>query len=473
MHLIDLIIFVLAACTMIGVLFFKHKSIYGITAYSLGFREFSSVALFFTILATKVSGSGFFIDLEKFYSSGWLYLYPALGMILSMVLVICFAIPRSDKIIGHVSVANYMKNHYGEAIRMITAITGSVGVCGYIVIQYKIIEYITPSLFGDNVEPIYVVGTLMLIMAVYAYIGGIRHIIYTDIIQSVCFIVAFIFLLGSLFPAAEVIENVEKTTSLDKFGPISIFNDGFWENIVVMSPLFIYYAVPALNPGQFQRIAIGGSKAQLTKAWTLSLFGFCFVILVSCAISYSVFIDKQGLENKQIIEHLINSINTPGIKAIFFIGVISMCMSTADSYLNISAVMLTNDLFLRNYDDELLKLRVAKLLTLFISAFSFYALRSETDLLKVAMLTQSFYMPLITIPLWLAILNFKISKQCVWFSMGSTSIYILYSNFIIKPDYSPISTGLLLNGFTILFYHYIIEKWVKAVGVNNRLKDKR
>ena len=46
-----------------------------------------------------------------------------------------------------------------------------------------------------------------------------------------------------------------------------------------------------------------------------------------------------------------------------------MCMSTADSYLNISAVMLTNDLFLKNYDDELLKLRVAKFMTLFISSF--------------------------------------------------------------------------------------------------------
>ena len=58
--------------------------------YALGGRNFSTAALVATIVATKASGSGFFIMLSKTYSDGFYYLFASTAIIVSIFIISFF-----------------------------------------------------------------------------------------------------------------------------------------------------------------------------------------------------------------------------------------------------------------------------------------------------------------------------------------------------------------------------------------------
>ena len=136
-HSLDIIIIVIFLVSTLVIGLGHSKGIKTIRDYALGGRNFSTGALVATIVATWVSGSGFFIVLSKTYSDGLYYLIASSCMGIQLLIMAIFLVPRMGEFLGSTSIAEAIGNLYGDRIRTIIAITGTMGAVGTVAVQFK------------------------------------------------------------------------------------------------------------------------------------------------------------------------------------------------------------------------------------------------------------------------------------------------------------------------------------------------
>ena len=145
-------------------------------------------------------------------------------------------------------------------------------------------------------------------------------------------------------------------------------------------------------------------------------------------------------------------------------------MSTADSFLNISAVLIANDTYAYK-QSSVKKLSIARKWSFIIGISAIILTFFKNDLLSLLLFANSFYIPIVTVPLLTLIFNFKLTERCVIFSMATSFIFVCVCHFIIHVSFEPIMPAMLLNAVVLFTSHYIIEKWelLSSFGITSNL----
>lgn len=448
--------------------FWKKEKIDTILDFSLHKRAFSAVALFFTIVATMIGGTGFVKKLNLFYTDGWLYLLPNLGVVIQMLIFCLFVLPRAEKILGYPTVSTFMGEYYGKRMRWITALASSIGVSGFIASQCKVMG-MTGHAFLPVIPENIINFTTLVLITFYCYNGGIRHVIITDILQTLCFFITFIALLYYLYPNPEQVVTVTLTHDINKYSFFTAFNNASIEDIQSMLLLLFYFAIPIFTSSQFQRIAIARNKSQLYKSWWASTFFMFFATIIPCYISYYVFLQNPNLPQNQVLNYVINLLELPGLKAITVIGIFAMAMSTIDSHINTAACNLANDFIKMNRLSPIEKVTWARVYTILIAFFSYGLMLIEGNFLRLVLLASSFYMPIITLPLFAAIFGIKLTERNVITSAVITFSVTLVAqiskyNDLISID--PLMPCFLLN-LVLLTFNYFIDKYILFINTKS------
>jgi len=122
-----------------------------------------------------------------------------------------------------------------------------------------------------------------------------------------------------------------------------------------------------------------------------------------------------------------------GFKGFLLSGVMAMVMSTVDSYINSSAVLLIHDLqkslnikFIKN---ELFTTRLCAML-IGITAIGFTTFSGS--FLKLFIFANMFFMPVVTVPFIMAIFGFRSSSKSVLLGMASGFITSMYWEFFCR-----------------------------------------
>lgn len=451
------------------------NKITGINSFSLGIKSFNIFALTCTIIATYVSGSGFFLDTTEFYKNGLVYFFSTLGGCLTLVVIAIFIIPRMEGFLGKVSVASIVGQEFGNVARFSAGILGIFKVSGIIFIQFKIMGSMLHYLFPYVPEFICILITSFIIIS-YTWLGGITSVIHTDKIQAFCFSIS---LLIAVFVLQQEINTSSKELDpdlLQKFTYSSFSTlDNFqrWEWI----SLFLYFFLPSFSPPQIQRISLGITIDQVQKSFLYSAFGLFLILCVSSYIGYLVFHLNPDLQKEEIIPFLLDLYQFPGFKALLIIGIISMCMSTADSSLNIAGILFANDIFFIKRTTTYQKLLIARLSIIFIGllCITYNLFVNDKGLLKILLFPAGFYMPLVTVPLLCSAFGLKLTKRCLFISSIITLSFIILFKIILKVPFDILPISMLLNFILLITTHYIIEKWewFKPFGITSQLKDKK
>lgn len=454
--------------------FDKNESI---NSYAIGNKTFSTFALASTITATWVSGSGFVLDLEEFHRDGFKYLFVSCGMCLNLIITAYYLVPRMKDFLGKTSVASIIGNEYGEVVRNITAILGTLTSCGGIAIQFKIMGNVIYYLIWGVEEPtglnLYFSITIgALITTFYTYSGGIRSVVRTDIVQTICFSVALI-IAAAVFDTKINITNAYShisTEAIKKFTPASLLNLTGSE-LLDQFLLLGYFLIPGLKPQVIQRVSMGKDIYQIQKSYFFGGIALFIVLFLSCWISFLIFISNPEVTGKDLLPFLINNYQIPGTKAILIIGIIAMCMSTADSNLNISAVLLANDLWLSKKFSATQKIFKARTFTLSIGFCSLLLAFKETSLLKLILLSASFYLPIISSPLLGLIFKLKTTNRVCLGTMIICLSFVIIFKFIFPIDIDVNFIGMVLNAILLITGHYVVEKWelLKCFGIRSKL----
>jgi len=455
----------LAVCS-----FKSYKQIHSINAFSLGIKSISTYALGATITATWVSGSGFILDLTEFYKNGLPFFITALGMCVGLVIIALCIAPKMERFLGKVSIAAIMGEEYGQKVRIITAFCGCFAVSAGIFIQFKImgevLHYLMP--FLNNTICLLMSSSIVIM---YSFIGGINSVVHTDKIQAICFTLALIIGIVLLKSTIKYDPNhiITDLISLNSFHNLNT------DQKIDMFLLFTYFLIPAMSPHVVQRISMGINIKQVKDAYLWSAFSLMLMITASCYCSYLLFQWDQHIPLDKMLYTFLDLFNIPGTKGILIIGLISMCMSTADSNLNIGAILVANDIWKPNSSNIFEKLYLARLSTFIIGILSLFFCFQKGSLISILISAYTFYTPFIVIPFFAAIFGFKTTERCVLIAMGITLLYIMVFKFVLKNNLNIVTISMIINLISLIFSHYLIEKWelLKCFGIKSHLKNRK
>ena len=441
------------------------RNVKTIKDYALGGRNFSTVALVATTVATWASGSGFFITLSKTYSNGLYYVIASSGMALQLVVYGVFLIPRMKEFLGKTSIAEAMGDLYGKNVRIIVAITGIIGAVGSIAVQYKAFGNIFNYFLGFPGNWAVIIAGC--IVTIYSAFGGIRAVTFTDVLQFFTFGIAIplisIIIWNHLYSTDNFnFANILNTPKFDYTQVININNFEFWQ----MIPLLLYFIIPGMEPAFSQRIIIGKNITQVKKAFIISAVLLLVTKLLIAWIPILVFSDNPNLQANQLLSYIVDNYTYTGLKGLIIIGVTALAMSTADSYINISSVLFAHDLCRPLKISSNKELFLSRIFAIFLGIFAIILALSTDDLLTIILTANSFYMPVVTIPLIFTILGFRSSTLSVLIAMGAGFTTVVIWK-LLSIEFDCIVIAMLVNLLFLMGSHYLLKQPGGWVGIRD------
>jgi signal transduction histidine kinase len=147
----------------------------------------------------------------------------------------------------------------------------------------------------------------------------------------------------------------------------------------------------------------------------------------------------------------------------------AMVMSTADSFINSTAVLLVHDIC-KPLDIKITKkeLHATRLASLLITIFAFGLTLTEDNLRKLMIATSSFYFPVVSMPFILSVFGFRTSTRSVLIAMGAGFSCIIVWKLLLKnPDVESALLAVFVNLVFLFGSHYLLKQpggWMSVKG---------
>jgi signal transduction histidine kinase len=294
---------------------------------------------------------------------------------------------------------------------------------------------------------------------------------FTDVIQFFTFsvvipLIAYI-LLQSIENTSSIVDVLTKN---DLFDYKNVFDFSQPNQLHYLSLLFCF-AIPAFNPAIFQRIAMAKNIKQVHNSFMISaVVCFCLLVIISW-ISILVLSLNPNIEPDDVIKHIIYDYSSVGTRGLILAGIMAMIMSTADSYINSTSVIIVHDfckpLGIKLVKDELL---LARIMSLLIGVFSVIFSLIDSNIIELLILSYSFYMPIVSVPFIMALFGFRSTEKSVILGMIAGISTVLIWDYLLKITFiNSVPVGMLANLIILISSHYLFKQSGGWVGI----KDKR
>ena len=467
---IDIVIFIAFLVGNLAFGLWTSRGVNTLRGYAIGDKNFSTATLVATIVATWISGEFFFTSIAESYATGIGFIYTALlGDILGLFLVGSVFAPRMAEFLGKLSVAEAMGGLYGNSVRIITSISGFIGVAGIIAVQLKIAGLLFEYALG--VDPVYGVILSGIVITLYSSLGGIKSVTLTDVVQFATFgvvipVIAY-FLLGKIESTQLITETLRNNPAFDYKVIFSFSNPQIYFYIT----LFLWGVIPSFNPAIFQRIAMAHDTKQASSSFIIASFVCLFLAAIVCWIGILVLSSHPNMSESEIFKFILtNSGWIIGFKGVILIGIMAMVMSTVDSYINASAVLIAHDLrqslnitFIKN---ELFATRMGSMLIGLVSIL--FAMR-QGSFMELFIWASMFYMPVVSVPFILAILGFRSSTKAVLIGMGAGFFVAMVWELFFKVNgIGGLVPGIFANISFFFAAHYLLKQKGGWVGIKDQ-----
>lgn len=460
---IDIAIVVMFLLLNLGVGLYYGRGVTNVREYALGDRNFTTASLVSTIVATSVTGSLFTVGISRTYTEGLYDLIPTCGIASSLYLSATFLIPRMKSFMGNISTAEVLGNCYGKYVKIITAAGAIIANLGGIAVQYKVLGGVVSYFFDSNmtIAVIYTGITVTL----YSAFGGIRSVTFTDVLQFMIFgtvipLIGIILWRTTIITEGITYDLVLQNKNFQLSHVFNYHNEDFWALIF----LFLYYSIPSSNPPMFQRILMSKNLKQAGNAFNISAIVMLIIICSIAWIGFLLYTLNPNLNSEELIPHIIDNYSYTGLRGFIIVGVMAMVMSSADSFINVASVMAIHDLYLPlklTIKNELLLTRIA---AIFIGLSPICLALFGSNLLYMMLFANAFYIPVVTIPLFLTIFGFKTTTKTVLSGMSAGFIVVVLWK-IIGISLDPIVPAMLVNFLTMMTVHYLYKQpggWCKV-----------
>ncbi|MEM2075377.1 MAG: sodium:solute symporter family protein [Zestosphaera sp.] len=265
---------------------------------------------------------------------------------------------------GHISPADALADFYrSEALRVLVAVVMAVFVIAYIVVQAVGLGLIMDIGSGGNVPYMWGSLILMLVTTLYLVLGGLRAAYWTDVLQGVWMyvgvIIAGVMILQRLAPGG-VPELMNQVRTIKP--SLLTMN---WDPLMMLGAIMIYAPGLMLLPHLWIKYYVAkDEKALKTSALGTAVYLSSYYIptaLVGLAAAVVNAVGMPGVLDKGFISALtakygssdavmavmIYTFLHPVLAGFLLAGAAAAAMSTLDSFLGSTSLILVRDIYQR------------------------------------------------------------------------------------------------------------------------------
>lgn len=384
------------------------RNIKNMNEYATAGRSFGFLAIFATLSASFIGGGFSMGNAEKVFLIGVTNIVALWGFSLKEILVARFVAPNMHHYPEAISVGDIMEPAYGREARIFSGLFGvilcagilgaQIGAMGYIFNLYLGLERTLGILLGCG------------IVIAYSTVGGMRAVVWTDIIQFV--------VLAAGIPLVLYfgIEDVGGLDALWHAVPANRLKlPGEPLAMIGLASLFLTFLLgETLVPPYVQRLLIGKNNREVWRGTLLSgLFSIPF-FAVTGLIGFVALALNPSLDANLAMPYVIREALSPAMQGIVIAAVVSIIMSSADSFLNAAAIAFSNDL-VRPLRREPLStsasLRLARWTTLIVGVLAVVFALSINSVLDTLIYSYNFWAPTVLVPLAVALLGLGVSRR--------------------------------------------------------------
>lgn len=402
MLIADNILVIAYFCSLLFIGFIAKNKVQNFKDFASS-KNSNSIIIIITICATWISGSGLITTVEEVYLHGLVFFMIIFGEIVSQFITAQIIVPNLIKYHDCITIGEVIGKLYNKDLRKMAGFTSLFVTIGFVGAQIMALAYIFE--FFYNINYFYATMISSIIMIGYTSFGGFKAVLATDILQLVIIIIALplIYIFSGLIEHVEILaDNFESHNSFQL-----TFNN--------YAALTLYFLIPNLNPAYSQRLLMIKNKQQITKIFIFTSSFILFVNILMALISLNVFSYDSDLNSRTAIFTLINQHLPVVAKGFAVSAMIAIVMSTADSYLNAGTACFTRDyLKLQLKLSETEELKIAKLVTIFISCGAISAAIYYKELFDLLIFAESFWGPIMTPMIICGIVGIKLKVKNIY-----------------------------------------------------------
>ena len=327
--------------------------------YFLADRSLPGWAVGFSLMATIVSSMTFLALPAAAYQTNWRHL-PANAMYLLAIPVAWLLFVPFYRAGGLQSAYEYLERRFGLWARLYA---GGAFILFHLARMGLILFVASESIqlmIGRRED--WVLDVVMIVFGVivsgYTVLGGLRAVIWTDVLQGVALIggglICLPILLNGIPEGFSGLLEVAGEHDKMSFGVSDGDVRGHTMGATMLTKLIVFLQIMGTDQTTVQRYMAAGSRREANRAlWiggllTFPVWGyFLFVGTALFAFYHNDPSIVAGLAHVQIFPHFIMHHVPAGLAGFVIIGLIAAAMSTLDSSINAIASTVTNDFYRR------------------------------------------------------------------------------------------------------------------------------
>jgi len=402
---------------LVGVLIlgmWSGRKLKSLKDFSLSHATYGPFVIFATLSASFIGGGFSVGNASKVFVFGIGNIVALWGFSIKELLVAKFIVPNVNRFKGAISVGDIMGRAYGRTAQIITGIFSILLCAGIVGAQVGAMGDVfhifleMPELWGI------LIGCGIVIL--YSTVGGMRAVVVTDVVQFCILAVGIPLALVMGIAKLGGIASLRDAIPASHF---SIINTA--RPLVPFISLFLTLMLgETLVPPYVQRLLMG-KDLRATARGTLwsGIFSFPFFAITGCIGLVALAFDSN-MDSTLAMPSVIKSAMPIGLRGVVVAGVISIVMSSADSFLNGAATACVNDIVkaFSGVISPKKELFLARTTNVLVGVVAVVFAVSIPNILDILIFAYNFWAPTILVPLAAALLGFRTSKTA--FATGVT-----------------------------------------------------
>ncbi|MDT9546230.1 MAG: sodium:solute symporter family protein [Chlorobium phaeovibrioides] len=444
-----IVIVYLFTVLVVGIL--AGRKITGLKEYAVAGKSFGAMVIFATLSASFIGGGFSMGNAEKVFLIGIANIVALWGFSLKEILVALYIAPRMKKYPDAISIGDIMEPHYGKGARIFSGLFGVALCAGILGAQVGAMGYIFNLFLGIDRTSGILIGCSIVIA--YATIGGMRSVIWTDVMQ---FIVLSVGIPLTLFYGIQFAGGWE--SMIQRIPPAHLQLPSSPGAIAALVSLFLTFVLgETLVPPYVQRLLIGKTDRDVARGTLFSgLFSIPFFAVTGLIGIVALSLDP-GINPNLALPFVVQASLHPVLQGIVIAAIISIIMSSADSFLNGAAIAFSNDLVAPLRRTPLApssELFLARATTLVVGVAAVVFALSIESVLDILIYAYNFWAPTVVVPLGAAILGFRATKsRFIGGAIAGIAAALLWSSVLHAP-YG--IEGLVMGCFANLTVFFLI-----------------
>lgn len=415
LNTLDLLIVAAYLLAMVGIGVYSVKRIKNTGDYFVAGHSFGPIVLMATVCATIIGGSGLMGRAGVAYSSGFKAILTAVPYLLGMFIFSGISGRISDVGMKHniTSIPELFDKRFGKTAKVLLASLIAFTMMGTVASQVTATATIINMLGGD-IGFSYEIGALIatIVFMIYTATSGLFGVVYTDVLQFYMLLI-FVYILIPASSLMHVGGFKNFTANLDPALVKPYINGSILGDIVT----YLVFTMAGAEMWQRAFAAKNSKAAKRGMFLGTSVYGITIILVFFMGIIAHQIVGDEVLaqygSTDAVVPALAIKVLPIGLTGLALAGLLSVIMSTADSYLLISVQSVVRDIiktFKPNMEEKT-EIKLSRIFSIILPIGALIIALYIKNAYNILMFAWSFYAASCGIPAFAALYWKKATKQ--------------------------------------------------------------